>query len=53
RFRVGDEWQELGPMDIVHIPGGVEHEAIMEEDSLFFDLFHPVRTDFLERQEAA
>ncbi len=27
RFRVGAEWREVGPMEAVHIPGGVEHEA--------------------------
>jgi len=53
RFRVGDEWRELGPMEIVHIPGGVEHEAVMGEDSIFFDLFHPVRADFIQRQAEA
>ncbi|MEF3274133.1 MAG: cupin domain-containing protein [Chloroflexus sp.] len=53
RFRVGDEWRELGPLDIVHIPGGVEHEAVMEEDAIFFDIFHPVRTDLLQRQAEA
>ncbi|MGQ9877137.1 MAG: cupin domain-containing protein [Chloroflexus sp.] len=53
QFRVGDEWRELGPLEIVYIPGGVEHEAIMEEDSVFFDLFHPIRADFLQRQAEA
>ncbi len=53
RFRVGAEWRELGPLDIVHIPGGIEHEAIMEEDALFFDIFHPVRADLLQRQAEA
>jgi quercetin dioxygenase-like cupin family protein len=38
RFRVGAEWREVGPMEVVHIPGGVEHEAEVLEDSLFFDL---------------
>lgn len=53
RFRVGEEWRKLGPLDIVHIPGGVEHEAVMEEDSTFFDIFHPVRADLLQRQAEA
>jgi quercetin dioxygenase-like cupin family protein len=38
RFRVGSEWREVGPMEAVHIPGGVEHETEVLEDSLFFDL---------------
>jgi hypothetical protein len=25
----------------------------MEEDSVFFDLFHPIRADFLQRQAEA
>lgn len=53
RFRVGEEWREVGPMEVVHIPSGLEHEAEMLEDSLFFDLFHPVREDFLKRVEGA
>lgn len=47
RFRVGTEERVLGPGDVVHIPSGVEHEAEILEDSVFFDLFHPVREDFL------
>jgi quercetin dioxygenase-like cupin family protein len=51
RFRVGDEWREVGPLEILHIPSEVEHEAEVLEDTLFFDLFHPVREDFLKRVE--
>lgn len=53
RFRVGEEWREVGPMEVVHIPSGLEHEAEVLEDSLFFDLFHPVREDFLKKVEGA
>lgn len=53
RFRVGEEWREVGPMEVVHIPSGLEHEAEVMEDSLFFDLFHPVREDFLKKVEGA
>jgi len=38
-------------MEVVHIPGGMEHEAEVLEDSLFFDLFHPVREHFLKKVE--
>jgi len=49
RFRVGPVWYEVKPYDLVHIPSGTEHEAVALEDSLFFDIFHPVREDFLDR----
>ncbi|WP_243095093.1 cupin domain-containing protein [Thermus thalpophilus] len=51
RFRVGEEWREVGPMEVVHIPPGMEHEAEVLEEAVFFDLFHPVREDFLRRVE--
>lgn len=49
RFRIGNEERVVGPGEVVHIPSGVEHEAEMLEDGLFFDIFHPVREDFLRK----
>lgn len=49
RFRIGDEETQAGPGDVLHIPSGVEHEAEVLEDAVFFDVFHPVRADFLEK----
>lgn len=46
RFRMMGEERELGPGEAVHIPGGIEHEALVIEDLLMFDIFHPVREDF-------
>lgn len=48
-FRIGDEECELGPGEIVYIPSNAEHEAEALEESLFFDIFQPVREDFLAR----
>lgn len=49
RFTIGGEIVEVGPGGLVHIPSGVEHTAEALEESLFYDIFHPVRDDFLER----
>ncbi|MDW8424334.1 MAG: cupin domain-containing protein [Meiothermus sp.] len=49
RLRVGEEWLELGPGDIAHVPSGVEHEAFFIEDCVVFDAFHPVRQDLLDK----
>lgn len=49
RLRVGDEQVEAGPGDVVAIPSDVEHEAEVLDDAVFFDIFHPLREDFLER----
>lgn len=49
RFRLDGQVLELGPGEILHIPSGAEHEAQLLEDSVFYDIFHPVREDFLEK----
>jgi quercetin dioxygenase-like cupin family protein len=53
RFRIGDEETQAGPGDVLHIPSGVEHEAEVLEDTVFFDIFHPVREDFLAKLDEA
>ena len=49
RFRVGEEHIEARAGDVLHIPSGVEHGAEVVEDAVFFDIFHPVREDFLDQ----
>ena len=46
-FRLGDEQRMCGPGDIVVIPGGVEHEGWIREDTEVIDFFSPPREDFL------
>jgi quercetin dioxygenase-like cupin family protein len=46
-FRLGDERRMCGPGDMGVIPGGVEHEAWFPEDTEVWDMFSPVREDFL------
>ena len=46
-FRIGDEKQTMKPGDVAVIPGGVEHEGYLPEDSEVIDFFAPVREDFL------
>ena len=52
RFRLGDETVEVVAGDCLHIPSETPHEALVLEDTVFFDIFHPVREDFLERVAA-
>jgi quercetin dioxygenase-like cupin family protein len=53
RFRIGDEERVLGPFEAIHIPSGMEHEAEALEAVVFYDIFHPVREDYLERLAAS
>jgi len=46
-FRLGNERRSCGPGDVVVIPGGVEHEAFVPEDTEVIDIFSPPREDFL------
>ncbi|MDA8072499.1 MAG: cupin domain-containing protein [Actinomycetota bacterium] len=50
RFRLGDEVVELSAGEALHIPSGAPHEAFVLEETVFFDIFHPVREEFLDRQ---
>jgi quercetin dioxygenase-like cupin family protein len=38
---------EVGPGEVVHLPGGRPHAATALEDSVFFDVFVPVRHELL------
>jgi len=49
RFRLGDDTVELGAGESLHIPSGALHGAVVVEDTVFFDIFHPIREDFLKR----
>jgi quercetin dioxygenase-like cupin family protein len=46
RFRMGDEWQELGPGDSWCVPGDLEHEVEVLEDSIALDIFSPPRAEY-------
>jgi quercetin dioxygenase-like cupin family protein len=46
-LEVDGEPHELGPMDAVALPGGVEHSAVAGPDgAVMLDVFTPVREDF-------
>jgi len=47
KFRIGDETRDMGPGEVALIPGGVEHEGWIMEDSEVVDVFAPPRADFL------
>ncbi len=47
---VDGEPHELGPMDAVALPGGIEHSAVAGPDgAVMLDVFSPVREDFLAK----
>ena len=44
---VDGEPRELGPMDAVALPGGIEHSAVAGPDgAVMLDVFSPVREDY-------
>jgi quercetin dioxygenase-like cupin family protein len=47
RLTVGTEVLDAGPGDSWCIPGNVEHEADILADSVAFEVFSPVREDYL------
>jgi len=54
RFRLGetgDEVIDVAAGDVLHIPGGVPHEAQALEDTLDLDVFSPPREDWLNQSD--
>ena len=50
RFVIGSETYVLGPGEIAHIPGGVEHSIeSLDEYVRVLDVFAPLRPDILAR----
>ena len=47
RFTIGEEVHDVEPGDIWCVPGDVEHQAQVIEDSVAIEVFSPVREDFL------
>ena len=46
RFRLAGEWMEMGPGDSWSVPGGVEHEVLVLEDTIAIDVFSPPRDEY-------
>lgn len=46
RFRLGDRWQEMTAGDSWCVPGGVEHEVDVIEDTIAIDIFSPPREEY-------
>lgn len=46
RFRIGDEWRELGPGDSWSVPGNIDHEVEVLEESVAIDVFSPPRDEY-------
>ncbi|MGH2610955.1 MAG: cupin domain-containing protein [Tepidiformaceae bacterium] len=52
RFRLGDSWLEMGPGDSWCVPGGVEHEVIVIEDTIAIDVFSPPREEYRDAERS-
>ena len=46
-LRIGNDEADIMPGDSWNIPGSVEHGATIHEDSLAFEIFYPVRKEYL------
>jgi quercetin dioxygenase-like cupin family protein len=54
RFVVGDEERLVAAGDVLLFPGGFWHGAtILDEETVFIDIFSPIRQEFLAPREAA
>ena len=49
---IGSEAFDVRPGDSWCIPGNVEHEAAIIEDSIAIEVFSPVRDDYLPKRSA-
>lgn len=51
----GDGWFEMGPGDMVYVPGDTYHDikVIGDEPVVNYDIFYPVREDFVKIVEEA
>ncbi len=47
RFTIGTETFDAKPGDCWCVPGGVEHGAVVLEDTVAIEVFSPVREDYL------
>jgi quercetin dioxygenase-like cupin family protein len=52
RFRIGDEEKLLLSNQVVSIPSNVKHSVVALEDTLVYDLFSPIRRDWLAGDDA-
>ena len=53
RFRLGDSWRELSAGDSWCVPGGIEHEVEVLEDTVAIDVFSPPREEYRDPKWAA
>ena len=52
RFKIGNEEISISSNQVVTIPSGVTHSVTAIEDSLVFDIFSPLRTDWLSGDDS-
>jgi quercetin dioxygenase-like cupin family protein len=50
KFYIGDDEKIVGPGAVLHFPSNLRHGATMlDEEVVLFDIFTPVREDFLQK----
>ena len=52
RFQFGSEERKLGTNQAMNIPSNVKHSVVALEDTLAFDIFSPIRHDWLAGDDA-
>jgi len=51
KFDIGGEEIVVGPGDVLCIPSRVPHEAVALDDTVEFDVFSPIRHDWLDKTD--
>ncbi len=51
RFHINGGETDVGPGEVLQIPGGVPHEVHVLEDALVIDVFSPIRQDWIDRTD--
>jgi quercetin dioxygenase-like cupin family protein len=51
KFTVNGQEFLVGEGEVLRIPGGLEHEVEVVEDTIVIDVFSPVRQDWIEKRD--
>jgi len=52
RFQFGPEQKVVGTNQAINIPSNVKHAVVALEDTLAYDIFSPIRHDWLAGDDA-
>jgi quercetin dioxygenase-like cupin family protein len=51
KFRMNGQDLTVGAGEVLQIPGGLEHEVEVVEDTVAIDVFSPVRQDWIDKTD--